>query len=93
MSLICNNKEEHCHVGFEHFNQERAVQNSRARLIRTANAWKNHANYPSMRIILAHFMLRSYEWQRVVSRASMRIKQGVRISEGQIIQAILYYVE
>ena len=25
---------------------------------------------------------------RVVSRASMRIKQGVRISEGQIIQAI-----
>ena len=26
MSLICDNKEEHCHVGFEHFNQERAVQ-------------------------------------------------------------------
>ena len=27
---------------------------------------------------------------RVVSRASMRIKRGVRISEGQIIRAILY---
>ena len=27
---------------------------------------------------------------RVVSRASMRIKQGVRISEGQIIRDILY---
>ena len=58
-------------------------------LIRTANARKNHANYPSMRIIRAYFTLHSYERQRVVSRASMRIKWGVRISEGQIIQAIL----
>ena len=30
---------------------------SRARLIRMANAWKNHANYPSMRIIQAYFTL------------------------------------
>ena len=35
-------------------------------------------------------MLHSYEQQRVVSRASMRIKRGVQISEGQIIWAILY---
>ena len=26
MSLICDNKEEQRHVGFEHFNQERVVQ-------------------------------------------------------------------
>ena len=43
-----------------------------------------------MRIIGAYFMLRSHEWQRVVCRASMRIKRGVRISTGQIIRAILY---
>ena len=63
---------------------------SRARLIRTANTRKNHANYPSMQIIRAYFTLRSYEQQRVASRASMRIKRGMQISEGQIIRAILY---
>ena len=47
-------------------------------------------NYPSMQIIRAYFMLHFYQWYRVVSRASMRIKQGVGISEGQIIRAILY---
>ena len=31
-----------------------------------------------------------YQQQRVVSRASMQIKQGVQISKGQIIQAIVY---
>ena len=62
---------------------------SRARLIRTANVRKNHVNYASMRIIRAYFTLHSYEWQRVVSRASMRMKWGMRISEGQIIRAIL----
>ena len=31
-----------------------------------------------------------YQQQRVVSRASMQIEQGVQISKGQIIQAILY---
>ena len=65
---------------------------SGAHLIHTANAWKNHANYPSMWIIYirqAYFMLHSYEWQRVVSRATMQIKQGMWISEGQIIWDIL----
>ena len=65
---------------------------SRARLIRMANARKNHVNYPSMRIIRAYFTLCFYQWQGVVSRASVRITQGMRISEGQIIQAILYMV-
>ena len=51
---------------------------SRARLIRMANARKNHANYLSMRIIRAYFMLRSYEWQRVVPRASIQIKRDPR---------------
>ena len=36
-------------------------------------------------------MLHFYQWQWVVSRASMWIKWGVRISEGQIVQAILYF--
>ena len=63
---------------------------SRARLIRMANARKNRANYPSMQIIRAYFMLRFYQWQRVVARANVWIKQGMRISEGQIIRAILY---
>ena len=31
-----------------------------------------------------------YQWQRIVFRASVRIKRGVRISEGQIIWTILY---
>ena len=31
-----------------------------------------------------------YQQQRVVSRASMQIEQGVQISKGQMIQAILY---
>ena len=43
-----------------------------------------------MQIIRAYFMLHSYEMQGVVSEASMQIKRGVRISEGQIIRAILY---
>ena len=34
---------------------------SRARLIRTANARKNRANYPSMRIIRAYFTLHFYQ--------------------------------
>ena len=51
---------------------------------------KNRANYPSMQIIRAYFMLHSYEWQRDVFRASVRIKWGMWISEGQIIRAILY---
>ena len=63
---------------------------SRARLIRMANARKNHANYSNMQIIRAYFTLCFYQWQRVVSRASMRIKRGVWISEGQIIRVILY---
>ena len=65
---------------------------SRAHLIHTANARKNHANYPSMQIIRAYFTLHSYEQQRVVSRASMRIKWGMQISEGHIIRAILYLI-
>ena len=63
---------------------------SGARLIRTANAWKNCANYLSMWIIRAYFTLHFYQQQRVVSRASVRIERGMRISEGQIIRAILY---
>ena len=35
-------------------------------------------------------MLCSNQWQTVVSKASMQIKWGMRISEGQIIRAILY---
>ena len=35
------------------------------------------------------FTLRFYQWQRVVSRACLRIKLGVRISEDQIIRAML----
>ena len=66
------------------------VQYSRVRLIHTANVRKNHVNCPIMQIIRAYFTLRFYQWQRVVSKASMRIKQGVRISEDQIIWAILY---
>ena len=61
---------------------------SRSRLIRKANAWKNCANYPSMQIIRVYFTLHFYQQQRVVSTVSMRIKRGMRISEGQIIRAI-----
>ena len=64
---------------------------SRARLIRMANAWKNHANCLSMRIIRAYFMLSNITLQRVVSRTIMRIIWGMRISEGQIIWAVLYF--
>ena len=53
------------------------------------NVWKNHVNYPSMQIIRAYFTLQSYEWQRVVSSASIQIKWGMQINEGQIIWAIL----
>ena len=58
---------------------------SRAHLIRTPN----RVNYPSMRIIRAYFTLHFYQRQQVVSRASMQITWGVRISKGQIIRAIL----
>ena len=64
---------------------------SRAHLIHMANVRKNHANYPSMRIIRVYYTLCSYEQQQVVSRASMQIKRGMLISEGQIIRAILYH--
>ena len=62
---------------------------SRGRLICMANVRKNRANYSNMRIIKAYFMLCFYQQQRVVSKASMPIKRGVRISDGQIIQAML----
>ena len=62
--------------------EERSVQDlicvplsCEAHLIHMANARKNRANYPSMRIVQAYF---------IVSRAS------IRISEGQIIWAILH---
>ena len=64
---------------------------SRARLIRTANARKNHANYLSMWIIRAYFALSNITLWKVVSWTTMRIIQGVRISEGQIIRATLYW--
>ena len=41
---------------------------SRARLVRTQNTRKLCANYPSMRIIRAYFMLRFCQWWRVVYR-------------------------
>ena len=41
-----------------------------------------------MRIIRDYFTLHFYQWQRV-GFASVQIKRGVRISEGQIIWAIL----
>ena len=63
---------------------------SRARLICTATARKNHANYPSMRIIRAYFMLSNITLWKVVSWTTMRIIRGMRISEGQIIRATLY---
>ena len=54
---------------------------SRTRLIRMANVRKNRANYPSMlQIIRAYFTLRFYQWQRIVSRASMRIKWGSELA-------------
>ena len=53
--------------------------------IRTTNVWK------IVQIIRAYFMLCFYQWQRVVSRASVRIKLGRQISEGQIVRAILYF--
>ena len=62
---------------------------STARLIRMANARKNHANYPSMRIIRAYFTLSNITLRKVVSWTTMQIIRGVRISEGQIIQATL----
>ena len=63
---------------------------STAHLIQMANAWKNHENYLRMWIIRAYFTLCFYQWWRVVSRVSVRIKHGMWISEDQIIQAILY---
>ena len=63
---------------------------SRARLICTANAQKNHANYLSMQIIQAYFMLSNITLRRIVSWTIMRIIRGMRISEGQIIRVILY---
>ena len=44
---------------------------SRALLIHTANVQKNRANYLSMRIIRAYFMLSNIMLQRVVSRTIM----------------------
>ena len=55
-----------------------------------ANVRKNHANYPSMRILQAYFTLGFNQQSRVVSWTTMRIIRGVRINEGQIIRAILY---
>ena len=60
---------------------------SGAHLIRMANAWKNIANYLSMWIIRAYFTLHFNQQQRVVSKASVRIKRRMWISEGQIIRA------
>ena len=65
---------------------------SRTRLIHTANARKNRANYPSMRTIQAYLMLSNITLQKVVSRIIMQIIWGVQISEGQIIRAILYRI-
>ena len=61
-----------------------------ARLIRMANAWKNRANYPSIWIIRAYFTLSNITLWRVVSWTAMQINQEVRMSEGQIIWAVLY---
>ena len=55
-----------------------------------ANARKNRANYPSMRIIQAYFTLHFSQQSRVVSWTTMPIIREVRISEGQIIRALLY---
>ena len=41
-------------------------------------------------IIRVYFKLSNITLQRVVSRTVMRIIWGVRISQGQIIRAILY---
>ena len=62
---------------------------SRAHLIRTANARKKHANYPSMRIIRAYFTLSNIMLWRVVCWTIMWIIWGIRISEDQIIRATL----
>ena len=66
------------------FEKVRAILNTGAHLIRTANAWK------IVWIIRAHFTLSNITLWRVVSQTIMRIIQEVRISEGQIIRAILY---
>ena len=47
------------------------------------NVQKNGANYPSLFYVVFLSMVESYV-------QSKRIKRGVRISEGQIIHAILY---
>ena len=79
------------HLEISKFNKMQILWHlySRACLIHMANAWKNCANYLSMQIIRAYFMLCFYQCQRVVSMASVWIKQGMQISKGQIIQAIL----
>ena len=62
---------------------------SRAHLICMANVQKNRVNYPSMQIIRVYFTLRFNQQSRVISWTTMRIIQEVRISEGQIIRAML----
>ena len=59
---------------------------SRAWLIRTQNTWKICANYPS----LFYFMFLPTVESSVVYRTIVWIIREVRISEGQIIRAILY---
>ena len=88
--MLYIDKDGHCIEPGIPNNSSNARLYSRARLIRTANARKNCANCPSMRIIRYYFTLRFYQLQPVVSRARVKIKRGVRISEGLIIQAILY---
>ena len=56
-----------------------------------ADTCKNHANYLSMQIIQAYFTLNNITLRRVVSQTIMRIIREVRISEGQIIRATLYW--
>ena len=68
----------------------RSMLYSRARLICMANARKNRVNYPSMWIIRAYFTLHFNQRSRVVYWTTMQIIRGVRISEGQIMRAILY---
>ena len=62
---------------------------SGARLIHMANARKNCVNYLSKCIIPAYFTLSNIMLWRVVYQTIMWIIRKVRISEGQIIQAIL----
>ena len=86
IDMLCNG--DHCGTMEDHF--QHGVRYSRARLIRMTNARKNHSNYPRMQIIRAYFTLCFNQQLRVVSWTTIRIILEVRISEGQIIRAILY---